>query len=310
MVGVQALDDLFTTQDSHVPAVPATTEPLATGLGALVDEIADSGHGLVMLMGKGGVGKTTVAAAVAVDLADRGYDVHLTSTDPAAHLTETLAGALDNLQVSRIDPAVETQRYRDHVLATKGAQLDQQGRAMLEEDLQSPCTEEIAVFQAFSKVIREARHKFVVVDTAPTGHTLLLLDATGSYDREVRRKIGATMTVTTPLMRLQDPTLTKVLLVTLAETTPVLEAASLQGDLERAGITPWAWVINNSLAAANPHNPLLRQRAASELPEIDKVHHTLATRTAVIPALAEEPVGLPALRHLTSSNRLSASPSR
>ena len=311
MVGVQALDDLFNRDDRLVTAVPASREQsAANGLGALVDDLAEAGHGLVMLMGKGGVGKTTVAAAVAVELAERGFDVHLTSTDPAAHLTETLAGALDHLQVSRIDPAVETQRYRDHVLATKGAQLDEQGRAMLEEDLQSPCTEEIAVFQAFSKVIREARHKFVVVDTAPTGHTLLLLDATGAYDREVRRKIGAGMSVTTPLMRLQDPQQTKVLLVTLAETTPVLEAASLQDDLERAGITPWAWVINNSLAAANPQSPLLRQRAASEISEIAKVHHTLAKRYAVIPALAEEPVGLSALRDLTNSNRLSAGATR
>ena len=301
MIGIDALADLFIPQEHQITAVPSTPTHLdATGLAELVDELAVADHGLIMLMGKGGVGKTTIAAAVAVALADRGLDVHLTSTDPAAHLTETLAGNLDNLRVSRIDPVVETQRYRDHILSTKGVDLDQQGRAMLEEDLRSPCTEEIAVFQAFSKVIREARTKFVVVDTAPTGHTLLLLDATGSFDREVKRQIGSGMTIATPLMRLQDPEQTKVILVTMAETTPVLEAVSLQTDLKRAGIIPWAWIINNSIAAADPRTPLLRKRAANEHAEVDKVRDLYATRSALVPLLTHEPVGLTALRELNA----------
>ena len=145
----------------------------APSLSALVDVIAEDKHGLVMLMGKGGVGKTTLAAAVAVELARRGLPVHLTTSDPAANLSDTLDGSMENLAVSRIDPQAETERYRQHVLETKGANLDAEGRALLEEDLRSPCTEEIAVFQAFSRIIREAGQKFVVMDTAPTGHTLL-----------------------------------------------------------------------------------------------------------------------------------------
>jgi arsenite-transporting ATPase len=270
----------------------------AVGLSTLIDQIATDGHGLVMLMGKGGVGKTTMAAAVAVALAERGFAVHLTTTDPAAHLTDTLDGELANLEVSRIDPAVEIKRYTEHVLATKGARLDEQGLAMLREDLRSPCTEEIAVFQAFSRVTREARNKFVVLDTAPTGHTLLLLDATGSYHREVARQMGTTMHFVTPMMKLQDPAQTKVLLVTLAETTPVLEAAGLQEDLRRAGIEPWAWIVNNSIAAAAPTSPLLQRRAANELPEIDAVHR-YAARTIVVPLLAVEPIGIPALAGLS-----------
>jgi arsenite-transporting ATPase len=257
-----------------------------------------------MLMGKGGVGKTTLAAAVAVELARRGLPVHLTTSDPAAHLTEmlaeTLAGSLENLAVSRIDPRAETERYRQHVLETKGAKLDAAGRAMLEEDLRSPCTEEIAVFQAFSRIIREAGKKFVVMDTAPTGHTLLLLDATGAYHREVSRQmVDAGMHFTTPMMQLQDPKQTKVLLVTLAETTPVLEAANLQADLRRAGIEPWAWVINNSLAAAGPHSPLLRQRARNEQGEIEAVATRHASRYALVPLLKEEPIGVERLLELT-----------
>jgi len=273
----------------------------APGLSSLVDVIAADGHGLVMLMGKGGVGKTTVAAAVAVELAHRGFPVHLTSSGPAALLAETLAVAMDNLTVSRIDPHAETERYRRHVLETKGAKLDAQGLALLEEDLRSPCTEEIAVFQAFSRIIREAGKVFVVMDTAPTGHTLLLLDATGAYHRDILRQMGNTnLHYVTPMMQLQDPKQTKVLLVTHAETTPVLEAANLQQDLRRAGIEPWAWVVNNSVAAAAPKSPLLRQRAHNELREIEAVSTRHAARYAVVPLLKEEPVGVERLLRLAN----------
>lgn len=168
--------------------VPCTPQNLS--LSGLVDDIARSEHGLIMLMGKGGVGKTTMAAVIAVRLADMGFDVHLTTSDPAAHLSTTLNGSLNNLQVSRINPHDETERYRQYVLETKGRDLDEAGKRLLEEDLRSPCTEEIAVFQAFSRVIREAGKRFVVMDTAPTGHTLLLLDATGAYHREIAKKMG------------------------------------------------------------------------------------------------------------------------
>lgn len=278
----------------------------APSLSQLVDEIAADGHGLVMLMGKGGVGKTTLAAAVAVQLAHRGLSVHLTTSDPAAHLLETLHGTLEHLTVSRIDPHEVTERYRAQVLAAKGAKLDAAGRALLEEDLRSPCTEEIAVFQAFSRIIREAGQKFVVMDTAPTGHTLLLLDATGAYHRDIARQMEASkMHFTTPMMQLQDPKQTKVLLVTLAETTPVLEAANLQADLQRAGIAPWAWVINNSVAATSMTapltSPLLRQRARNELREIEAVASRHAQRYALVPLLQDEPVGVERLLQLAAN---------
>jgi len=163
---------------------------------------------------------------------------------------------------------------------------------LLEEDLRSPCTEEIAVFQAFSRIIREAGKKFVVMDTAPTGHTLLLLDATGAYHREVARQMDKTgLHFTTPMMQLQDPRQTKVLIVTLAETTPVLEAANLQSDLRRAGIEPWAWVINASIAATAVKSPLLHQRAINELHEIKTISDKYAQRHALVPLLKDEPTG-------------------
>lgn len=300
MVGVPALKALLSPGAAAI--TPAESEPHhlveEAPLSALVDELARSEHGLIMLMGKGGVGKTTMAAAIAVRLADRGFDVHLTTSDPAAHLSATLSGSLSHLQVSRINPQEETERYRQHVLETKGKELDEEGRRLLEEDLRSPCTEEIAVFQAFSRVIREAGKRFVVMDTAPTGHTLLLLDATGAYHREIAHKMGSKGHFTTPMMQLQDPARTKIVLVTLPETTPVLEAANLQADLERAGIHPWGWIINNSLAIAQTHSPLLCQRARQELPQISAVKRQHTRRVALVPVQAEEPTGVEKLRAL------------
>ncbi len=305
LVGLNALRSLLTVDQALMNSlvIQALATPIrlpaTPNLASLIDGLAADGHGLIMTMGKGGVGKTTVAAAVAVELASRGYPVHLTTSDPAAHLIETLEGTLTHLSVSRIDPHAETERYRQEIMATKGKNLDAQGRALLEEDLRSPCTEEIAVFQAFSRIIREAGKKFVVMDTAPTGHTLLLLDATGAYHREIERQMATTgLHFTTPMMQLQDPSKTKILIITLAETTPVLEAAGLQADLRRAGIEPWAWVINNSLAMAQPSSALLRQRAASEVTQINAVATSYAKQWAVIPLLAEEPVGLDRLKKL------------
>lgn len=312
LVGIEALRRFATGAPDRMGEASANAEPEPRedfpGLGSLVDEIERPGKGLLMFMGKGGVGKTTMAAAVAAELAARGHEVLLTTTDPAAHLVETLGGEVPSLTVSRIDPAEETARYRDHVLETKGKGLDSQARAMLEEDLRSPCTEEIAVFQAFSRVVRESSRHFVVMDTAPTGHTLLLLDATGSYHRDIVRHAvpNSQARIVTPMMRLQDPEQTKILIVTLPETTPVLEAAHLQDDLRRAGIEPWGWIINASLAASVTRHPLLRRRAESELDQIAKVREGLARRHAVVPMQAEEPVGAERLKALCAFPKVHA----
>ena len=242
---------------------------------------------------------TTRGAAIA--LVQRGKKVLLTTTDPAAHLSTTLGNDVDGLEVSAIDPEKAIQEYRDHVMASKGAKLDDAGRAALAEDLMSPCTEEIAVFQQFSRAVNKARDQFVIMDTAPTGHTLLLMDATGSYHRDITRHLDDDQRghVTTPLMRLQDPDHTKIIVVTLPETTPVTEAQALASDLERANIHPWAWVVNNSLAAAHPTSPLLATRARSEQQQLDAVA-AATNRMAVIPTQTREPVGTQQLTALSN----------
>ncbi|MEN3929850.1 arsenical pump-driving ATPase [Microvirga sp. W0021] len=303
MFGLEALKLLLKPDTPTITGEDLPLKHIAVSpLSVMIDELTEKDHGLIMLMGKGGVGKTTMAATIAVELAKRGFPVHLSTSDPAAHLTDTLNGSMDNLIVSRIDPEAETERYRQHVLEQQGAKLDEQGRAVLEEDLRSPCTEEIAVFQAFSRVIRDAGCKFVVMDTAPTGHTLLLLDATGAYHREIVRQMGETgMSVTTPLMQLQDPEQTKVIVVTLPETTPVLEAAHLQDDLSRADIHPWGWIINNSLINSETESPLLRKRTQQEYYQIDAVLNKYAKRTALVSLQAEEPIGVERLLKLSEA---------
>ncbi|MBI1361529.1 MAG: arsenical pump-driving ATPase [Alphaproteobacteria bacterium] len=303
LVGIPALRALTASESSPCsvrPSEEANAALPATGsLSELVDDLAQAGRGVVMTMGKGGVGKTTIAAAVATELARRGHKVHLSTTDPAAHIAAA-AGQLAGLHVSRIDPQAETRAYVEQVLATAGKNLDANGRALLEEDLRSPCTEEIAVFRAFARTVAQGQDAFVVLDTAPTGHTLLLLDATESYHREVARKASdMPEEVRNLLPRLRDGDFTRVLVVTLPEATPVHEAGALQDDLRRAQIEPFAWVINQSFAESGSRDPLLLARGRGEVQFIrEVVEQHSKKRTALVPWVTEEPVGPERLQQL------------
>jgi len=279
------------------------TPPDMESLESLVADIEKQGSGVIMTMGKGGVGKTTVAAAIAVMLARRGHAVHLSTTDPAAHVAQTLAGQVAGLTLSKIDPAAETAAYHDEVMRAQGVAMDKAGRALLEEDLRSPCTEEIAVFRAFAREVGQGTNRFVVLDTAPTGHTLLLLDASEAYNRELQRQSRSTQPeeVLRLLERLRDPAFTRILLVTLPEATPVHEAAALQEDLRRAHIEPFAWVINQSLLHSGSCDPLLKRREEAEHRYLREVVEKQSTRTAWLPWQPEEPVGPDALAQLASA---------
>jgi arsenite-transporting ATPase len=270
LVGIDVLRQMG-SRNGAMPDPMASAAQAFQGnrLDALIEELASHGRGVVMTMGKGGVGKTTVAARFASALARRGFPVTLTTTDPAAHVEaaarELSGGGTSGLRITRIDPALETRRYTEEVLAIAGSGLDAQGKALLEEDLRSPCTEEIAVFRAFADTVARGEEGFVIIDTAPTGHTLLLLDAAEAYHREVLKKpSGSPEAVQRLLPRLRDRDFTHVLLVTLPEATPIHEAMQLERDLARADIRPFAWIVNQSLTPLDVTDPVLRSRKAHE----------------------------------------------
>jgi len=304
VLGIEKLRSLFnidlqkSISENNLPKSELPAQ-LLMGIEKLADELcANQQNGLIMTMGKGGVGKTIAATAIAVLLAEKGFEVLLTTTDPAAHIQdfiEQLGELPSTLTVERIDPKVETQRYIEKILEHKGKGKSDEDKKLILEDLKSPCTEEVAVFHAFSKAISMAKRKFVVMDTAPTGHTLLLLDTAGSYHRDIMRNNMNSGRLRTPYMALQDQTLSKIILVSLPETTPMREAGDLQNDLKRAGIKPYAWLINQSLSMlAGISDPLLKSRASAETQVIDTIKGTYSERTFGIPFIAEKKL-LPAL---------------
>lgn len=288
VLGLEAIESFFeTTFDLPDISPKAPNVDDWDRLDDLIKSL-DRDGGVIMTMGKGGVGKTTVAAMVARALAEQGRDVLLTTTDPAAHVADAAGEVPANLKVDRIDPKAEVARYREDVLATTGKNLDADGLALLEEDLASPCTEEIAVFQAFAATVDQAKDRIVVMDTAPTGHTILLLDAAQSFHKEVSRQARAVPDAVLNLLPLlRDPEFTRILLCAIPEATPVHEAEELQKDLRRAGIEPFAWVINQSLAPLKVTDPVLVARQTQEGRYLDEVRNGLATRTALL-ALQDE----------------------
>lgn len=305
LTGIQNLRHLFSSYTVTTFEESTETEAMhLPGLHKVIDDFSAKNTRVIFTMGKGGVGKTSIASAIAVGLAEKGHSVHLTTTDPAAHLDYTFKdGSTNNrLSISSINPAVEVETYKQEVLRTAGNELDEEGLAYLKEDLESPCTEEIALFRAFADVVGKSENEIVVIDTAPTGHTLLLLDSTEAYHKEMSRSAGdVPESVKKLLPRLRNPEETGVVIVTLAEATPVLEAARLQEDLKRAQIDPKWWVINQSLYATETEDPILKGRAVSEATWIKKVKEELAPQCAIIPWLPEEKVGYDSLKEFINA---------
>jgi len=265
----------------------------------LINEFEESGSGVIMTMGKGGVGKTTMAAMIATQLAQKGHSVLLSTTDPAAHLTHAIKEEVPNLQIERIDPKVETQNYVCSIINKNKGKLSLEDMALLEEELRSPCIEEIAVFQAFAKTVAKGDKQFIVLDTAPTGHTLLLLDSTEAYHREVAKSADDLPSEVKELLpRIRDPKFTKILIVALPEATPTHEAKALQEDLRRANIEPYGWIINRSFAAAQTDEQTLIAKGLHELTYIEEITNKLSEKTVLSPWVADELVGADSLKKL------------
>ncbi|MFJ7831632.1 arsenical pump-driving ATPase [Peribacillus sp. NPDC097197] len=267
----------------------------------LVDYYESNSHRVILTMGKGGVGKTTVASLVALGLAEKGKKVHLTTTDPAAHIAWTFdANTLyDNLTISSIDPKKVVEEYKDEVLSKASETMDEEGLAFIKEDLESPCTEEIAVFRALANVVAQSKDSMVVIDTAPTGHTLLLLDASEAYHKEISRSSGDIPEPVRDLLpKLRDGSYTSIIITTLPEMTPVLEAKRLAEDLKRANISIHWWLINQSFFVTDTMEPMLTRKAKGEKKWIEKVKELSGNQTVILPWSREEPKGIKQLHQI------------
>lgn len=308
LIGSESLRHLFSSYllpTTMQPSVDLQHSDLMT-LNQTIDDLHRNNSRVIMTMGKGGVGKTTVASLLAIGLAKKGQKVHLTTTDPAAHLEFMFADnqISENLTINKIDPSAEVERYKSEVLMNASDELDEDALDYLKEDLNSPCTEEIAVFRAFADVVEKAKEEIVVIDTAPTGHTLLLLDAAKSYEKELSRSTGdIPEAVRNLLPRLRNPEETSVLIVTLPEATPVYEAVRLQQDLIRAGIHPKSWVINQSLYGIDTLDPVLSAKANSETTWIKKVSEELTTHTTIVKWQPEDKLGIFEMKDHINSKR-------
>jgi arsenite-transporting ATPase len=276
------------TRDNYISREEKINAEYVQGLKDVVSDLYDSGKRVIFTMGKGGVGKTTIAAAIALGLNKKGKKVHLTTTDPAAHLNFVIKEQ-DGVTISHIDEQAELKKYSDEVLLKARENMSEEDVAYVEEDLRSPCTQEIAVFRAFAEVVEMAEDQVVVIDTAPTGHTLLLLESTQSYNKEISRSQGDIPESAKKLLpRLRNADETEVIIVTLAETTPVYEAMRLEEDLKRAGISAKWWVINSSLYQTKTTNKMLSAKANNEIEWINKIDAHANGNFAVIGWSADE----------------------
>jgi len=270
------------TKDNYITSSEKINAQSIPGLKDIIEDLYKSGKKVIFTMGKGGVGKTTIAAAIALGLSAKGKKVHLTTTDPAAHLKYVIKEN-DNITMSHIDEKAELEKYKEEVLSKARETMASEDIAYVEEDLRSPCTQEIAVFRAFADIVDKAEDQIVVVDTAPTGHTLLLLDSTQSYNQEIKRSQGdVPESVKRLLPRLRNVDETEVIIVTLSEATPVYEATRLEEDLKRAKISTKWWVINSSLYKTGTTNKLLSAKASNEIEWINKVDAHTGGKFAVI----------------------------
>jgi arsenite/tail-anchored protein-transporting ATPase len=261
----------FLSKDNYEIRKEEITSQTIPQLNNVIDDLATNNKKVIFTMGKGGVGKTTIAAAIALGLHERGKKVHLTTTDPAAHLKYDI-DEKDGISLSHIDEEKELEKYKEEVLLRAKETMSEEDMAYIQEDLRSPCTQEIAVFRAFAQIVEKAENEVIVIDTAPTGHTLLLLDSTLSYHRQIQRSHGDIPEPVKKLLpRLRDADQTEVIIMTLAETTPVYEAMRLEEDLKRAGIYNKWWIINSSLYATETTNQMLKAKASNEIEWINKV---------------------------------------
>lgn len=266
----------------------------------------------IFFAGKGGVGKTSIAAATALWVAEQGYKTLLLTTDPAAHLGQIFGAKVtdkpakmrgeQHLWITHVDAEKATQDYKEKILAEARGKYDKERLLAIEEELNSPCTEEMATFEKFIELATLKNFEVIIFDTAPTGHTLRLLELPVDWSKQLEIKTF-TSTGETEVDRItksrfkevidmmQDINQTTFSFVMYPESTPIKEASRAMEELLSIGVPTSLVVANFILPDSIITNDYLRQRKAMEKKYLEEMDRRLTAPIIKLPLLADDLVG-------------------
>jgi arsenite-transporting ATPase len=268
----------------------------------------------IFFTGKGGVGKTSISCITALYIAQKGVKTLLVTTDPAAHIGEVLDVKIgsrpekitDNLFAVMVNQQEAFKEYKEKVLSEARGKYSEDMLATMEEELNSPCTEEMAAFDKFIQYIEGRDYEVVVFDTAPTGHTLRLLDLPFDYAKQVEMMSSAAESIENKetaqhrfrdiISTLRDKDMTVFSLVLYPESTPIMESYRAMLDLKEAGIETQLVIANMVLPEKVCSNNFFKNRRQMQLKYLQEIKDRFNLPVLQFPLMQEEIKGLNLLK--------------
>lgn len=275
---------------------------------------AGKGTKAIFFTGKGGVGKTTISCVVAVHIAQKGFKTLIVTTDPAAHLGEVFGVKVggspvriaENLSAVMIDQEQAFKEYKDRTLSEARGKYSEDMVAAMEEELNSPCTEEMAAFDKFIRFIEGREYDVVVFDTAPTGHTLRLLDLPFDYAKQVEMMVATEESAGVKqetqnrfreiISLLRDKDRAVFSFVLYPESTPIMESYRAMLDLKHAGIETRLVVANLILPEEVCVNDFFRNRRRMQMKHLKEINRKFKLPVLQFPMMQQEIRGIGLLK--------------